>query len=40
MQFIRDKADYTEKNVGMKITERMLTKLKELVELIQKEIYK
>lgn len=40
MQFIRDKADYTQKNVGIKITERMLTKLKELVELIQEEIYK
>jgi uncharacterized protein (UPF0332 family) len=36
MQFIRDKADYTDKNVGMKIAGRMLTKLKELVRLIGK----
>ncbi|QTA82027.1 HEPN domain-containing protein [Desulfonema limicola] len=33
MQFIRDKADYTDKNISIKISERMLTKLKELVGL-------
>ena len=38
MRFIRDKADYTANSVSKKITERTLAKLKELVELIGKEI--
>ncbi len=37
-QFVRDKADYTDKSISMKIAGRMLTKLKELVGLIRKEI--
>ena len=36
-QFVRDKADYTDKSISMKITGRMLTKLKEMVRLIEKE---
>ena len=38
MQFVRDKADYTDKSISMKIAERMLAKLKELVGLVGKEI--
>jgi uncharacterized protein (UPF0332 family) len=38
MQFIRDKADYTDKNISMKIAERMLAKLEELVGFTEKEI--
>jgi uncharacterized protein (UPF0332 family) len=38
MQFIRDQADYTDKNISMKIAERMLAKLKELVGFTEKEI--
>ncbi|MEE4357279.1 MAG: HEPN domain-containing protein [Desulfococcaceae bacterium] len=38
MQFIRDKADYTDKNVSSKIAERMLGKLKEMVGIVEKEI--
>jgi len=33
MQFIRDKADYTDKSISRKIAERMLSKLEELVVL-------
>ena len=40
MQFIRDKADYTANNVSKKIAERMLGKLKEFIEYIEKEMNK
>ncbi len=40
MQFLRDKADYTDKNITMKIAGRMLGKLEELVGFIEKEIGK
>jgi len=38
VQFIRDKADYTDKNINRKIAGRLLPKLKELIDLIEKEI--
>ena len=40
MQFVRDKADCTNENVSRKIAGRWLSKLKELLELIEKEISK
>lgn len=38
MQFIRSKADYTDKHISMKIAGRMLIKLKEMVDMIEKEV--
>jgi len=38
MQFIRDKADYTEENISQKVAYRWIPKLREMIGLIEKEI--
>jgi uncharacterized protein (UPF0332 family) len=38
MQFVRDKADYTEENISQKVAYRWIPKLIEMIGLIEKEI--
>lgn len=38
MQFVRDKADYTEENISQKVAYRWISKLREMIGLIEKEI--
>ncbi|MCP4344717.1 MAG: HEPN domain-containing protein [Desulfobacterales bacterium] len=40
MQEIRNKADYSEKNIGEKTAGRQISRAKEMIELIEKELTK